>query len=45
MPVHAVVGVDESSEEVRASLGLASVVEAGDAAAIHAAAVALSGVG
>jgi glycerate kinase len=42
VPLHVVVGSDESDEGIRADLGLASVVEAGDAAALRAAAVSLA---
>lgn len=42
IPAHAVVGSDESTEKTRSELGVASVSEAGDAAAISAAAVALA---
>ena len=42
VPLHAVVGADGSSEGVRSSLRLASVSEAGDADAIHDAAVAIA---
>jgi glycerate kinase len=42
VPPHAVVGSDASTEALRAELGLASVTEAGDAAAIHAAAIAIA---
>jgi glycerate kinase len=42
IPLHAVVGADGSSEEVRSSLRLASVSEAGDGAAISAAATGIA---
>ena len=40
--VHAVVGADESTEEIRSELGLTSVSEAGDGATIRAAAAAMA---